>query len=95
MGLSGLGDLALTCSGDLSRNRRTGLALAEGRTPDEIAATLGSTAEGLNTAPAVFRLARELRVETPIIDAVCAVLRRERTPREAMRELMSRELKAE
>jgi glycerol-3-phosphate dehydrogenase (NAD(P)+) len=95
MGLSGLGDLVLTCAGDLSRNRRAGLALAEGRSPGEIAATLGSTAEGLNTAPAVFDLARKLRVETPIVDAVCAILREERTPWEAMRVLMGRELKEE
>jgi glycerol-3-phosphate dehydrogenase (NAD(P)+) len=95
MGLSGLGDLVLSCTGDLSRNRRVGLALAGGEELEEIVRALGSTAEGVNTAVAVHSLARAHGVETPIIDAVHSILRDGRTPRQAIRELMLRDLKEE
>jgi glycerol-3-phosphate dehydrogenase (NAD(P)+) len=95
MGLSGLGDLVLSCAGDLSRNRRVGLALARGEMLEDIVRSLGSVAEGVMTTFAVHKLGRAHAVETPISDAVHSILRGERTPRQAMRELMLRDLKAE
>jgi glycerol-3-phosphate dehydrogenase (NAD(P)+) len=74
MGLSGMGDLILTCTGDLSRNRRVGLALAEGKALDTIVAELGHVAEGVPCAKAVRALARSMGVEMPITDAVAGVL---------------------
>jgi glycerol-3-phosphate dehydrogenase (NAD(P)+) len=95
MGLSGLGDLVLSCTGDLSRNRRVGLALAGGGELGEIVRTLGSVAEGVNTTFAAYRLARAHGIETPITDAVHAILQGGTTPRQAMHALMIRDLKAE
>ncbi len=95
MGLSGLGDLVLTCTGDLSRNRRVGLALARGEALESILAQLGSTAEGVQSAPAVRELALSHGIEAPITAAICSLLRGERTPKEAVRDLMLRELKEE
>ena len=95
MGLSGLGDLVLSCTGDLSRNRRVGLALAEGEALGEIIRSLGSVAEGVNTTSAVYSLGRVHGVDTPITDAVHAILQGSRTPRQAMQNLMLRDLKEE
>ncbi len=74
MGLTGMGDLILTCTGDLSRNRRVGLGLAEGKALDTIVAELGHVAEGVPCAKAVRELAARLGVEMPISNAVAAVL---------------------
>ena len=74
MGLAGLGDLMLTCTGDLSRNRQVGLALAEGKKLDAIVSQLGHVAEGVRCARAVRALAAVLQVEMPISTAVAAVL---------------------
>ena len=74
MGLSGMGDLILTCTGDLSRNRRVGLALAEGKALDTIVAELGHVAEGVPCAKAVRELARRMEVDMPITEAVASVL---------------------
>ncbi|MFC5460272.1 NAD(P)H-dependent glycerol-3-phosphate dehydrogenase [Massilia niabensis] len=74
MGLTGMGDLILTCTGDLSRNRRVGLALAQGKPLDTIVAELGHVAEGVPCSKAVRDLAAKLGVEMPITDAVAAVL---------------------
>ena len=74
MGLSGMGDLILTCTGDLSRNRRVGLALAEGKALDTIVAELGHVAEGVPCAKAVRELARGMGVDMPITEAVASVL---------------------
>ncbi|MGZ5201594.1 MAG: NAD(P)H-dependent glycerol-3-phosphate dehydrogenase [Telluria sp.] len=74
MGLTGIGDLILTCTGDLSRNRRVGLALAQGKALDTIIAELGHVAEGVPCAKAVRELARTLGVDMPITDAVAGVL---------------------
>lgn len=74
MGLTGMGDLILTCTGDLSRNRRVGLALAQGKQLDTIVAELGHVAEGVPCAKAVRELSRRLGVEMPITEAVAAVL---------------------
>src|SRR5213078_2280963 len=86
MGLAGLGDLVLTCTGDLSRNRRVGLGLAAGEPLDAISARLGHVAEGVPTARIADELAQELGVDMPIIAAVAAVLAGKRTPGEAVAE---------
>src|SRR6185369_3447139 len=80
MGLAGLGDLVLTCTGDLSRNRRVGLALAQGKPLSEILAELGHVAEGVGAASAVRELARHHNVEMPICDAVYRVLHENLAP---------------
>jgi glycerol-3-phosphate dehydrogenase (NAD(P)+) len=74
MGLTGMGDLILTCTGDLSRNRRVGLGLAQGKALDVIVAELGHVAEGVPCAKAVRELARKLGVDMPITNAVAGVL---------------------
>jgi len=91
MGLSGLGDLVLTATGDLSRNRKVGLLLAEGRPLPQILAELGHVAEGVACAATVLRRARARAVEMPIAEAVVGVLEGRLTPAEAMQELMSRD----
>ena len=95
MGLSGLGDLVLTCTGDLSRNRRVGLALARGQSLDEIVQTLGSVAEGVATSLAVHKLASEHGVEMPVSSVVHAIIQGQCSPGEAVRGLMLRQLKGE
>ena len=95
LGLAGMGDLLLTCTGDLSRNRRVGLALGQGRPLDEIVAELGEVAEGIPTTRAACRLAQRLGVEMPIAEQVRAVIEGERTPAEAGRTLMTRQLRSE
>lgn len=95
MGLSGLGDLVLTCTGDLSRNRQVGLRIGRGESLEQILNGMQMVAEGVKTADAVCRLARHLGVETPISDQVAAVLFAGKRPDEAVHELMQRELKEE
>jgi glycerol-3-phosphate dehydrogenase (NAD(P)+) len=95
LGLSGMGDLLLTCTGDLSRNRRVGLGLGAGRALDEIVAELGEVAEGIQTTRAACRLAARLGVDAPISNQVRAVIDGEKTPREAGAWLMARQLKSE
>lgn len=95
MGLAGVGDLILTCTGDLSRNRRVGLALARGTPLAATLAELGHTAEGVYTARAVARLADGLKVEMPITRAVCRVLDDPRQARAVVHELLAREQKSE
>jgi len=94
MGLSGLGDLVLTCTDDLSRNRRFGLALGRGAAPDAAAADIGLV-EGAATAPAVVALAARLHVDVPIVEQVAAVLAGRSTPSAAVTALMAREPGAE
>ena len=94
-GLTGAGDLILTCTGDLSRNRRVGLALAQGKKLDDILRELGHVAEGVHTAAAVERRALQLGVEMPITRAVCAVLFGGVSPREAVEQLLARDPKGE
>jgi glycerol-3-phosphate dehydrogenase (NAD(P)+) len=91
MGLAGLGDLVLTCTGNRSRNRRVGLALAEGRSLPDILCALGHVAEGVAAARAVRLLARGLGVDLPICDAVDRVLHEGVSPRSAVAELLARE----
>jgi glycerol-3-phosphate dehydrogenase (NAD(P)+) len=95
MGLTGLGDLILTCTGDLSRNRRVGLALAAGRPLADIQRDLGHVAEGVMTTREVARKARALGVEMPITEAVCAVLDGQIGAAEAVSRLMGRDTKTE
>ena len=95
MGLSGLGDLVLTATGDLSRNRRVGLMLAAGQALPQILAELGHVAEGVHTAPTLQARARALQVQMPITDAVVAVLQGQLSPAQALRRLMAREARAE
>jgi glycerol-3-phosphate dehydrogenase (NAD(P)+) len=95
MGLTGAGDLILTATGDLSRNRRVGLELAKGRALGEILAGLGHVAEGVHTAREVLRLARRRRIEMPITQAVAAVLGARLTPQQAVAALLARGAKEE
>ncbi|CAN7588498.1 NAD(P)-dependent glycerol-3-phosphate dehydrogenase [Variovorax sp. LjRoot290] len=91
MGLSGLGDLVLTATGDLSRNRKVGLLLAQGRTLAQAVDSLGHVAEGVYCARTVVQRARHLGVEMPIADSVVALLDGRVRPAEAVAELMGRE----
>jgi glycerol-3-phosphate dehydrogenase (NAD(P)+) len=95
MGLAGLGDLVLTCTGDLSRNRRVGLALAKGRRLPDILAELGHVAEGVTAALAARALAAHHSVEMPICEVVCRVLHENLPARVAVEELLSREPRSE
>jgi len=95
MGLAGMGDLILTCTGDLSRNRRVGLGLAAGKTLAQILADLGHVAEGVSTAREVARLAAEQGIEMPITEAVDAILHRGLPAAEAVETLLSRDPKPE
>jgi glycerol-3-phosphate dehydrogenase (NAD(P)+) len=91
MGLTGMGDLILTCTGDLSRNRRVGLELAKGKALDTIVAELGHVAEGVPCAQAVRTLARKLGVDMPITNAVAGVLFDGGTPQALLAQLMARD----
>jgi len=91
MGLSGLGDLVLTATGDLSRNRRVGLLLAEGRTLAQAVESLGHVAEGVYCARTVVQRARHLGVDMPIAEGVVALLDGRLAPADAVRALMERE----
>ena len=95
MGLAGLGDLVLTCTGNLSRNRFVGEELGKGRTLAEITAALSEVAEGINTARAVKKLADRAGLEMPITNEVNAVLYDGKPARDAVFELMSRPLREE
>jgi len=95
MGLTGLGDLVLTCTGELSRNRDVGLRLARGQALADILRELGHVAEGVQSAASVRDLAHGRGIEMPITQAVCAVLFEGRPPAEAVRQLLARDPKAE
>lgn len=95
MGLSGLGDLVLTCTGDLSRNRRVGLLLAEGRTLQQAVDSLGHVAEGVYSARTVVARAKQLGVEMPIAQAVVDLLDGRLAPAQAVARLMGRDPAAE
>lgn len=94
-GLAGMGDLVLTCTGNLSRNRRVGLALGQGRTLESILDELGEVAEGVVTAQTAVQLGQQLDIELPISEQVHAILYEGRDPRVAMASLLGRERKAE
>jgi glycerol-3-phosphate dehydrogenase (NAD(P)+) len=94
-GLAGLGDLVLTCTGALSRNRALGVAIGQGQSLDEALAGKDSVAEGVLNAQSAKALADRAGVEMPIIDATYRILFEGQAPREAVAELMARELRAE
>ena len=94
-GLAGMGDLVLTCTGDLSRNRTVGVRLGGGEPLQKILESMTAVAEGVSTAPAAVGLADKHGVEMPICREVHAVLFEGRSPEDAVRDLMSRPLKAE
>ena len=95
MGLAGLGDLVLTCTGDLSRNRRLGLALGRGQSLRDAVREIGQVVESVQTADEVMRQAEKHGIELPISSAVRAVLHGEITPSDGLRQLLAREQKAE
>lgn len=95
MGLSGLGDLMLTCAGDLSRNRQVGLRLGQGEPLPHIVATLGMVAEGIKTAEAVHALSETLALDMPVVRAVHNVVTGRLSAQDAVSELMTRPLKME
>ncbi|MFZ5636375.1 MAG: NAD(P)H-dependent glycerol-3-phosphate dehydrogenase [Pseudomonadota bacterium] len=95
MGLAGLGDLVLTCTGDLSRNRRLGLALGRGRSIADAVREIGQVVESIQTADEVMRQAERHGVELPISSTVRDVLHGDITPAEGLKRLMSRERKPE
>ncbi len=91
-GLAGMGDLVLTCTGELSRNRTVGHELGRGRTLDQVLATLGHVAEGVKTAKSAYDLSQKLGVSMPITSEVYAVLYEQKPVQHAVRDLMAREL---
>lgn len=95
MGLAGAGDLVLTATGDLSRNRRVGMELARGRSLKDVVANLGHVAEGVHSAREAAKLARARGVEMPVTEAVTAVLEARLTPAAAVERLLARESKME
>ena len=94
-GLAGMGDLVLTCTGNLSRNRRVGLALGEGRTLAQILEELGEVAEGVTTASSAHALSSKLGVEMPITDQIYAMLYEDKPVQQALMDLMGRDRRAE
>ena len=94
-GLAGLGDLVLTCSGDLSRNRMVGVELAHGRKLEEIVSSMKMVAEGIKTTNAVADLGKRHSVEMPISEQMLQMLHSQASPREAIQRLMDRSLKGE
>ena len=95
MGLSGMGDLVLTCTGDLSRNRQVGLKLGKGQKLDDIINEMKAVAEGVKTTKALYNLSKKLKVELPITEQVYAILYEDKDPAKAVKDLMSRGLKDE
>jgi glycerol-3-phosphate dehydrogenase (NAD(P)+) len=94
-GLAGLGDLVLTCTGELSRNRQVGLALARGEPLEGVLARLGHVAEGVGTAQTARALSERLTVDMPITGEVAAVLYDGKSPRDAVNDLLARDTRAE
>ncbi|UOD34983.1 NAD(P)-dependent glycerol-3-phosphate dehydrogenase [Deferribacteraceae bacterium V6Fe1] len=95
MGLSGMGDLVLTCTGDLSRNRNVGLKIAEGYTLEEILKNMKMVAEGVFTAKAVKNLSEKLNIEMPISNEIYEILYNNKNPKQSLLDLMNRPLKEE
>jgi glycerol-3-phosphate dehydrogenase (NAD(P)+) len=91
-GLAGMGDLVLTCTGDLSRNRRVGIELGRGSTLDQALASLGHVAEGVKTSRSAHQLGKKLGISLPIVEEVYRVLYEDKPASQAMRDLMTREL---
>jgi glycerol-3-phosphate dehydrogenase (NAD(P)+) len=94
-GLAGYGDLILTCTGDLSRNHMVGKKIAEGGRLIDILGEMRMVAEGVRTAESVYHLSRRLEVEMPICHQTYRILYEDLPPREALYQLMTRDLKPE
>jgi glycerol-3-phosphate dehydrogenase (NAD(P)+) len=94
-GLAGMGDLVLTCTGDLSRNRSVGIELGKGRKIDEILNGMQMVAEGVKTTLSAYQLATKLAVDVPIIEQMYLILYQNKDPRQAVTDLMLRDLKSE
>jgi len=94
-GLAGLGDLIVTCTGDLSRNRMVGLKIAEGIAIDEIISSMKMIAEGIKTSQAAYKLAQKMGIEMPITTEVYHIIYEGKDPRRAVKDLMTRQLKGE
>lgn len=94
-GLSGLGDLLLTCTGDLSRNRTVGLKLGKGKTLNQINSEMNMVAEGIKTTQSAYHLARKLQIEMPILEQVYNILYQGKNCSEAVKDLLTRELTVE
>jgi glycerol-3-phosphate dehydrogenase (NAD(P)+) len=94
-GLSGLGDLLLTCTGDLSRNRMVGLKLGEGKTLEQVKSEMSMVAEGIKTTRSVYDLAQKLEIEMPILEQVYNIIYKNKKCSEAVKDLLKRELKVE
>ena len=94
-GLSGLGDLVLTCTGELSRNRSVGIRLGKGETLQQIAQDMRTVAEGIRTAQSAYDLSRKMEVSMPITEQVYNILYGHKNPKDAVMELMTRDLKDE
>ncbi len=94
-GLAGLGDLVLTCTGSLSRNRYVGMELGKGRPLQEILTNMRMVAEGVHTAEPLLALAREHKIEMPITEQVDTILHQGKSPKDAIRDIMDRPLKRE
>jgi glycerol-3-phosphate dehydrogenase (NAD(P)+) len=95
LGLSGLGDLILTCTGDLSRNRQFGLRIAQGESPKHIIESMGQVIEGVTTAESAFLLSQKLQLDTPILETVYGVIYKNVPLRDAVAALTQRESKGE
>ena len=95
MGLAGLGDLVLTCTDNLSRNRRFGLAMGQGLGKEDALASIDQVVEGMQAAREVHNLATRFGVEMPIAEQVFEVLYEDKSPREAVHDLLARQQKAE
>jgi glycerol-3-phosphate dehydrogenase (NAD(P)+) len=94
-GLAGIGDLILTCTGDLSRNHTVGVKLGQGKKIDDILAEMHMVAEGVKTARSVYNLSRKLNVNMPIFHEAYRILYEDDSPKEAIHRLMTRDLKQE
>lgn len=95
MGLSGMGDLVLTCTGDLSRNRQVGLKLGRGMSLSQAVDEMGAVAEGVKTTRSLYELAKKLDVELPITEQAYRILYKDKDPARAVMDLMGRSLKDE
>jgi glycerol-3-phosphate dehydrogenase (NAD(P)+) len=95
MGLAGLGDLVLTCTDNQSRNRRFGLALAEGKTAQQALQEIGQVVEGYSAARAVHEVARRENVDMPIADGIYRILYDNQPAKDVVRDLMTRPVRAE
>jgi glycerol-3-phosphate dehydrogenase (NAD(P)+) len=94
-GLAGFGDLVLTCTGDLSRNHTIGKQIGQGRKLSDLLEKMQMVAEGVKTAKSVYNLSRKVNVEMPLCHAIYRVLYEELPPKEAVYQLMTRDLKQE